>query len=1437
MYLRARQVLNGVLVLVLLFALMPVWPATARPAERQLLLPPWFVASQVPPDPQLDPALLRALSAPGDAPVRVVVLLRTSPGRASLMAVLGKIDDPLTARRMLVSGLQAQMQHSLAPLEPLLSAAKVEGDLLSKRDLWIVNGVALTARQSLIQQLAASPDVAEVRLDRKRTYLDADTSPDTVQALQVDRQTITWGVQELRAPEVWETLAISGTGTVVASVDTGVDWLHPDLYVNYKGNLGRGMVNHSGTWFDAVSGGTYPYDDDGHGSHTVGTAVGQHGIGVAPGARWIGVKVLDNNGTGFDSDIHAGFQWLLAPEGNPALAPDVVICSWGSANSGNTVFQEDIAALFAAGIFPVFSAGNEGPERASLRSPASLPGVFAVGASDPYGGVASFSSRGPSPWNEIKPYVVAPGVDIYSSMPGGTYALKNGTSMAAPHVAGVAALMRGISTTLPAATLAQVMTETAVPLSVTVPNNDSGWGRVDAYAAVMAVAHPGVVSGTVDSASGVRIADATVVAVPHGEGCRPAQASTDASGGYRLALVPATYDLTASAFGYAAQTRSRVYVVTDAVHSVDFTLIPLPAGSLEGRITVSPTGALVTDAVVIQVIGAPPTTTVDAAGQYALSLPAGSYTVEVRGRGYRVARARVTVSESTTVQDFQLDPAPTLLFVDEGVWYYESMAPYWRAALDDLGYVYDEVLIKSAPVATDSLDLSYDVVLWSSPAGSPGLVGAGSVLTDYLEAGGRLLLSGQDIGFFDSGTGIFVFPQQYLLDHLGVRYLDDNAPSRVLTGTGPFEGLTIAIAGGDGADNQRLPDEVAVNDLDRAELVWHYVDGRGGGVGTHICTPYRALFFSFGYEAIADAATRREVMARSLDWLVEPSPLSGLTLTYEEGPRIGLPGEQITHVVRVRHVGSAGPSDTVQVTLSGNRWPARVQPGTATLTPCASQYFTVTVTIPPDAAVNETDMMSLVVSSSLLTEPLTKTLQSKTPAPLLLVDDDRWYDVEEKYQEALGTVGIPYDVWNTDLSSGLPNTGQIITDTLLRYPLLLWFTGYDWYAPVTEVEEGALLHYLDAGGRLLLSGQDFLAQELRPLAQRMGVADWSFDQQIEVAMGVTEHPAGGWWGPVTLDYPFRNWGDVVEPDREAEIIARGVLGQPVALGAEGGLTEAWRTLFYAFPVESLPLPQRTEALAHGLGWLSPVGQSTWRITPTTPLLGSYVTATLVLENDDLEIFSTVVSHSVPAELVVTEMHSPGLVYTPETRLLSWRGLLPPAEPVTLSWVTRVTDTAAWGQAITPVVTIALPAWDFAFSREAALRVGGADLSMSAWNIASDQVLPCRAASTLSLTVQNRGPGEASNSAVQIWMVAGLAPITATLQPTLGTSLLLWQGSLAPGQSLPLTFSVRPWAWTVPLRVDALLSDGTGMRWERRAWLRSLPEQRYMPVVYKGFAEP
>ncbi|MFZ1058350.1 MAG: S8 family serine peptidase, partial [Candidatus Rokuibacteriota bacterium] len=347
--------------------------------------------------------------------------------------------------------------------------------------LWIFNGLAVTATEPVIRALAGRPDVREVRPDA----LIPMPAPRPAAADPAAEAT-EWNIAQIRAPEVWALdPAYNGAGTVVGSFDTGVDLTHPDLASRYRGN-------HAISWFDPYGEHPEPFDSDGHGTHTTGTAVGGSAggtsIGVAPGAQWIAAKAWNDLGFGFTSAFHEIFQWFLAPGGDPANAPDVVNSSWGFSSVGCIAeFLPDVQAFRAAGIFPAFAAGNDGPDPGSVRSPGTYAESFAVGATDLLDDIAFFSGQGPSPCDgSVKPDVSAPGDSILSSVPGG-YMVFGGTSMATPHVTGAVAVLRSLNPALTVDEMETVLVQGAVDLGPSGPDNAFGAGRLDLFTSAQIV--------------------------------------------------------------------------------------------------------------------------------------------------------------------------------------------------------------------------------------------------------------------------------------------------------------------------------------------------------------------------------------------------------------------------------------------------------------------------------------------------------------------------------------------------------------------------------------------------------------------------------------------------------------------------------------------------------------------------------------------------------------------------------------------------------------------------------------------------------------------------------------------------------------------------------------------------------------------------------------
>lgn len=400
-------------------------------------------------------------------------------------------------RSAVVSALKTTAGQSQRAVSDYLENEAEDGNAADIRPYFIVNGMAVTATKDVVKEIASFSEVEKVLPNEKRDiYLPNDS------ASEIDSDgDVEWNVERVQAPEVWDN-GVDGTGVVVASIDTGAQWDHPALKEKYRGyDPETDEVDHDFNWFDATADEPEPYDDVGHGTHVTGTMVGgeadgSNQVGVAPGAKWISVKAFTEDG-GTDDDLLAAAEWILAPEdadGNTRvdMAPDVVNNSWGGGKGKDEWYRDVVTSWRDADIFPEFSAGNEtlqnpgGP--GSIASPANYPESFATGATDREDELAGFSLRGPSPYEEIKPDIAAPGVGIRSAVPGSDYSSMDGTSMAGPAVSGVAALLRQADSGISVDDMEDILLDTAEAKTdddyPDTPNNGYGHGLVNALDAV-----------------------------------------------------------------------------------------------------------------------------------------------------------------------------------------------------------------------------------------------------------------------------------------------------------------------------------------------------------------------------------------------------------------------------------------------------------------------------------------------------------------------------------------------------------------------------------------------------------------------------------------------------------------------------------------------------------------------------------------------------------------------------------------------------------------------------------------------------------------------------------------------------------------------------------------------------------------------------------------
>ena len=596
----------------------------------------------------------------------------------------------LQQRSAVISELKATAIQSQQNVLTYLKKQERLGKAKDIEPFFIVNGIGVTATEEIAKKIATFPEVEEI-LPNEMITLDV-LEDEQIEAKPATNGEIEWNVDRVNAPEVWE-MGIDGTGTVVAIMDTGVDWHHPALKHKYRGyNPETGEVDHTYSWYDRAEYSSEPTDGHSHGTHVAGTIVGSeengtNKIGVAPGAKWIGVKVFRADGTGTGIDYISAAEWLLAPGGRADLAPDVVNNSWSSGFGFNEWFREIVQRWVHANIFPVYSAGNinernpGGPY--SISNPANYPESFAVGATDEYNLLAYFSLRGPSPYGEIKPDISAPGVFIRSSLPGGDYGYKSGTSMAAPAVAGVVALLKQIDKSIEVEDLANVLKQTAIPLTNTEypdsPNNGYGHGLVDAHAALNIIStEAGIVSGKVVSEITNLPLQANVSVLES-----DVTISTDSNSGlYSFIHRAGDYTLRAEAYGYQGLEK-RVSIDPKEEIEVNFALQVKDKYTLSGTVINEDTKKPIEGATILLIEDSNiEPVSANANGQFELTAYEGEYTVKVFAPGYYDHELLVTFDENRTIQ-IELSP---FYSHDQGKIYYDDGTAEIPIAFSDGGH-------------------------------------------------------------------------------------------------------------------------------------------------------------------------------------------------------------------------------------------------------------------------------------------------------------------------------------------------------------------------------------------------------------------------------------------------------------------------------------------------------------------------------------------------------------------------------------------------------------------------------------------------------------------------------------------------------------------------------------------------------------------------------
>ena len=893
-----QRILTGILVFSTLFGIFaPVWQTSVVIAA----------SDGVAPEPVVEPELQAQFMVEQEA--GYMIQFRHQPNLDLAFEL-----DWDTRGRFVVNTLQLAADKSQQRVQAYLDAKGVE-----YQSFWINNTILVNSSdQTTFNGLLSFVEIDALRARRRPQLVEPIEEEVALTNIVAAVQS---NITHVGADQVWAA-GYDGSGIVVANIDTGVRYTHEALINSYRGNLGNGSFDHNYNWWDPALGGSdlIPNDWHGHGSHTMGTILGSGGIGMAPGAQWIACQAFEGN----DSELLECGQFLLAPwdlngqNPDPTKRPHIINNSWGDCVQYlDTWYLTMINSWLAAGIYPVFSNGNNTscgystpPGLNTVGNPARYGNVTAVGSTGNTDGLyASHSNWGPTDdpdalnpadYPNLKPQVVAPGVNIRSAARTGDkdYRLMSGTSMSAPHVSGLVALMWDAAPCLIGeyASTESILqlTARAVPYDdgtgngTRSPNYATGWGEINAPAAVQAAkdycgadfridAAPEVVNicapesalydVNVNSLMGFDSSVTLSLQNPPAGATISFQPNPLVSPGSSVLTLGATQSVAAGDhdFSIIGASGDLVHSDTVALH-VDQTKPAAPALSAPANeadnISVTPTlqWAAVPQAAYYRVEVAADSTFIHIlqtaeVAETSYALPAW---LDNSTQYYWRVRAGNTCGLSApAIASFTTRSPVAVLLVDDDD-NNPNVRSYYTAALDALGQPYAVWDTHNSDTEPSAAQLApYETVIWfvgdewKSPAG-PGAAGE-SALAAWLDTGGCLLVSGQDY-LWNRGVTSFIS------EYLGVAAFSSDVAQTSVTGAGEtFAGL--------GPYALSYPFYNFSDSLTPAAGAIVALNGDKGNAGLLLDTGvYKTTLWSFPLEAINNLADRSELLEHTLQW-------------------------------------------------------------------------------------------------------------------------------------------------------------------------------------------------------------------------------------------------------------------------------------------------------------------------------------------------------------------------------------------------------------------------------------------------------------------------------------------------------------------------------------------------------------------------------------------
>jgi hypothetical protein len=784
-----------------------------------------------------------------DSLIRVNIILKEKADFQKL-AIATKGVPKKIRRPMIWNEIQQVANRSQASLRNYLKNKEKEGKVSDIRILWTANGISAQVVKSVIPEIwNRFPEVRSIDWDEIRPFEEvADykiRNSEFARIGQLPAADTSWGVKKINAPQVWA-MGYTGAGIIVGNIDTGVNYNHVDL----ADHLWDGGIPYPNHGWDFASNDNDPMDQSGHGTRTAGIVCGDGTAGfltgVAPDATLMCLRASGSGSS--ESTIWQAMDFCIA-NGADIITSSL---SWKYPWSPDyETWRDQTSAELLAGIVHSNSIGNQGNQQGThpipynIATPGNCPpawlhpdqiligglsSTMGCGAVDPSDQIMDYSGRGPAAWETgptytdypynggaqmalLKPDVSAPTNVETVGFPGdSSYSMSfGGTSAATPHLGGALALLLSADTTLTPGDVTQIIQMSAVDLGAPGKDNEYGAGRIDIYQAILSLLQ-----------SNITLVDFSI---------------NDSTGDNDMRAEPGeTVDLLITLQnGLAYQDASGVSAI---LRTDDSTLTLIDTLSNFGPILAGDS----TDN-----LSNPYTFFVNPSSPHW-----ATFTLEISA----------TPPSMTTTETFQMliGHPPILLVDDDDGANYED---YFRAALDNLSLAYEEWNVVTSGDLGPAL-LPFDCVIWfTGDDDTTTLTSQDQTdLTTYLDGGGNLAITGQNIGE-DIGSDLFY------INYLHALYDAPVAPENLLEGVSgdPIgDGLNLITTGSGGAGNQSSQDVIIP--IGGASPVFNYTPTETAAIRYDSGT-YKIVYYAFGLEGInkiSSYAGRDTVFARTLGW-------------------------------------------------------------------------------------------------------------------------------------------------------------------------------------------------------------------------------------------------------------------------------------------------------------------------------------------------------------------------------------------------------------------------------------------------------------------------------------------------------------------------------------------------------------------------------------------